>query len=275
MSPSNREEKVYVGIDVAFARKKRLPVSVCRIVDGRLSPMSLRNEPDKPPAGRGNQAALESSERIRYAEQVVEWLQNMTQKHSLHVEQIAIDAPSDFCAPHLTRRMSEQALDRAGISCFATPTRSQFDEKISTSKEHLRTGGKLSRLPNANQLWMLVGFAIFDVLKFEGFCCIETYPQAIVRELKCSERHKSAADGLKGQIGRVASVLGFSSNELTGRLEQMGFGSRHDRVDALLSAWVASLPSSHQKVFGDAPDDAIVVPDMELIEADAIKNSET
>lgn len=271
MKSSKREEKVYVGIDVAFAKKKRLPVSVCKFVDGRLMPLTLRKESDKPPAGRGNKAALEGAERREYADQVVEWLQELARKQSLHVEQIAIDAPSDFCAPNLTRRLSEQALDKAGISCFATPTKNQFDEKICVSKEHLSTGGKLSRLPNANQLWMLVGFALFEALKAAGFGCIETYPQAIVHELKCSGKHKSTADGLKDQIERVAPILGYSRKELTELLGQMGFGSQHDKLDALLSAWIASLPSEHRKIFGVAPDDAIVVPNMEAI----IKGAET
>lgn len=265
MNATKKNRSVYIGIDVAFAKKKRLPISVCEIIDGQFTALRLRREFDKPPAGRGNKAALDESQVKEYAELVVQWVRKLQKKQSLSVVQIAIDAPSNYCLPHLTRRLSEQALDKAGISCFATPTKTQFDEKISNSLEHLKLGGKLSRLPNANQLWMLVGFALFDALTTAGFDCVETYPQAIVHELKCSSQHKSTSEGLKGQIERVGAVLGYSKKELTALLATMGYGSRHDKLDALLSAWVASLPKEHRKVFGAEPDDAIVVPNMDAI----------
>ncbi len=52
----------------------------------------------------------------------------------------------------------------------------------------------------------------------------------------------------------------------------MGYGKRDDKLDAFLSAWVASLPSSKQKVYGSKPNDAIVVPNMVAIEKPSTKN---
>jgi len=240
-------------------------VSVCELANGRLTPIPLRRDFDQPPAGRGTIAALNPAERSEFAKCVVQWCQLLQSERSVRVKQIAIDAPSDYCSPNLTRRLSERALGRAGISCFATPTHRQFKEKIQKSQEHLRRGGELWKLPNANQLWMLVGFTLFDELRTAGLKCIETYPHAIIRELKCTGARKSTADGLNEQMKRAASVLGYSLQQLSGHLGLMGFGSRHDKLDALLSAWTASLPEKHRKVYGVAPGDAIVVPRTSVI----------
>ena len=40
--PRRMTRPAYAGIDVAFAKGKRLPVSICMIVDGRLTPLALR-----------------------------------------------------------------------------------------------------------------------------------------------------------------------------------------------------------------------------------------
>ncbi len=272
---SDRLNSVFVGIDVAIAKKKRLPVSVCKFIKGRLTPLPLRGEFKKPPSGRGNKSGLEPENRKQFASDVVIWMAKLCRKMSLRIKRIAIDAPSDYCNPHLERRLAEQALDKAGIRCFTTPTKEIFEKKVSEAITHFATGGKESRMPNANQVWMLVGFDLFIALRDAGYECVETYPQAIVRELHCSSRHKSTAQGLKGQIERTASVLGYSEKELESLLNGMGFGSRHDRLDALLSAWVASLPPEKTKVFGQLPNDAIVVPDMAALEtAKTMQSSE-
>ena len=253
---------VYVGIDVAFAKKKRLPVSVCELLNDRLTPLSLRTDFEKPPAGSGNKAALQGTVRKEFAAAVSDWLKLLAKKNGLRIRRIAIDAPSDYCSPSLARRLSEQSLDQSGISCFATPTKLQFDEKIRVSLAHLATGGAEATMPNANQIWMLVGFELFTALKSNGFECIETYPQAIVHELNCSAIHKSTNAGFMGQIASAAHAAGYSSkSEFETKLNSMGYGSRHDKLDAFLSAWVASLPAGFEKVFGSRPNDAIIVPD--------------
>jgi hypothetical protein len=273
MSSSPLMRDVFVGIDVAFAKKKRLPICVCEVRDNKLSPLPLRRTFDKPPAGSGNKAALQAETRKEFAKAVVNWLSKLTKDMGLKIKRIAIDAPSDYCDASLARRLSEQSLDKSGISCFATPTKDQFDNKIRAALAHLQSDGKEAEMPNANQIWMLIGFALFDELKTVGYECIETYPQAIVYELQCFAKHKSTVEGFTGQIDSAAKVSGYSSrDDFQKDLEPMGYGSRHDKLDAFLSAWVASLQESQEKVFGDKPNDAIIVPNMAVIEKSGAKN---
>ena len=265
--------EVFVGIDVAFAKKKRLPICVCEVRGKTLTPLPLRKDFDKPPAGCGNKAALHATTRSEFATAVANWLNKLQSEIGVSIRRIAIDAPSNYCDAGLPRRLSEQSLDRSGISCFATPTKMQFDEKIRAALAHLQAGGKEAEMPNANQIWMLVGFALFETLKKQGYDCIETYPQAIVHELKCSDKHKSTAEGFNGQLESAAKATGGSSPDvLQTFLETMGYGSRHDKLDAFLSAWIANLPPSQEKVFGSRPNDAIVVPNMAAIEEAGIKS---
>ena len=65
---------------------------------------------------------------------------------------------------------------------------------------------------------------------------------------------------MQSQIDEAAKVLEVSATEMRAKLLAMGFGSTHDRLDAFLSAWVASLDEKDRKAFGTPPDDAIWVP---------------
>jgi predicted nuclease with RNAse H fold len=273
MKSSPQTRGVFVGIDVACAKKKRLPICVCEVRDKKLTPLPLRTAFAKPPAGFGNKAALQAATRKEFATAVTDWLRKLETDMGITVQRIAIDAPSDYCDARLTRRLSERALDRAGIRCFTTPTRKQFDEKIRAALAHLQAGGTEAKMPNANQIWMLVGFALFDALKKAGYDCVETYPQAIVHELQCCAKHKSTDEGFTGQIESAAKATGHSStNNFQKVLITMGYGQRHDKLDALLSSWVASLPPSKEKLYGSKPNDAIVVPNMAAIEKASIRN---
>ena len=49
----------YVGIDVAFARYKSLPISICIRNGGRLLPIPLKQHPRSLPRGYGNPATLD------------------------------------------------------------------------------------------------------------------------------------------------------------------------------------------------------------------------
>jgi hypothetical protein len=250
----------FVGIDVAFAKKKVLPVSVSTVGTGTpVDILPLRVAFEKPPIGRGNVAALDEKVRQDFATEVLAWLTKLEQKKGLTIRRIAIDAPSNYCRHASGRRASEAALDAQGISCFATPTEKDFQAKIEASRKFLADGGKPSRLPNANQLWMLVGFELFRTLR-NKYECIETYPQAIVHALKCATHHKSTAQGLQSQLVEAAKLLGVSETDLRAKLAVMGFGSTHDRLDAFLSSWVAGLDESRRRAFGTLPDDAIWVP---------------
>ncbi len=172
---------------------------------------------------------------------------------------IIVAAGKNSCRQTSGRRAAEKALDAQGISCFATPTEAEFRSKVATSRKFLADGGKPSRLPNANQLWMLVGFELFRTLG-RRYECIETYPQAVVHGLKCAGAHKSTEHGLQSQIDEGAKLLSVSPTEMRAKLLAMGFGSTHDRLDAFLSAWVASLDTKDRKAFGTPPEDVIWVP---------------
>jgi len=232
---------------------------VCIKQEGRLEILPLRVSFDKPPVGRRHVQVL--SERIpkQFAADVLAWIEKLERVQRLKVRRIAIDAPSDYCRPGSKRRAAEQSLAEDRINCIATPSEAQFRSKILACRRFLAHDGKANRLPNANQLWMLVGFELFRTLKGR-YECIETYPQAVVHQLKCAAHHKSTKRGLQRQIVAAAQVLGVSATEIRARLQTMGYGSTHDRLDAFLSAWVASLDDRDRKAFGTPPDDAIWVP---------------
>lgn len=220
------QQEALVGIDVAFAKKKVLPVSVCVRPAGRpLDILPLQVSFQKPPAGRGNVLALDEPVRRQFAEAVLAWIEKLEQDKRLKVRRIAIYAPSDYCRDASGRRAAERALDESGISCFATPTEVEFEAKVQASRKFLADGGKPSRLPNANQLWMLVGFELFRTLS-QRYECIETYPQAVVHELHCSSQHKSTEQGLQRQVGEAAMVLGISPTDMRAKLLTMGSGPR-------------------------------------------------
>jgi len=257
---SGDQQDAFVGIDVAFAKEKVLPVSVCvRPTGSPLDILPLRVSFEKPPAGRGNVLALDEQVRRQFAEDVLAWVGKLERAKHLKVRRIAIDAPSSYCRDGSGRRSAERSLDVCGISCFATPTEEEFQSKVQATRKFLADGGERSRLPNANQLWMLVGFDLFRTLG-QQYECIETYPHAVVHQLKCASQHKSTEQGLKSQIDEAAKVVGVSATELRAKLLAMGFGSTHDRLDAFLSAWVASLEEKDRKAFGTPPDDVIWVP---------------
>ena len=105
-------QDAYMGIDVAFAKNKVLPVSVCVRPKGKpLDSLPLRVSFDKPPAGRGNVLALDDRERKQFAEDVLAWTVKLERAKRLKVRRVAIDAPSDYCRDASGRRAAERALD--------------------------------------------------------------------------------------------------------------------------------------------------------------------
>ena len=120
----------YVGVDVAFAKGKYLPISVCVRQEGRLTPLPLKDRPGWP-RGSGNVAALEEHIVQQFARDTATFLEKVSRDENLQIVRIAIDAPSDYRAEDVARRSAEKAMDEEGISCFTTPSRSDF-EKIQT-----------------------------------------------------------------------------------------------------------------------------------------------
>ena len=88
-------QTAYVGIDVACAKRKRLPLAVCVFSVGRLETMPLRDWSTRPPLGEGNLMALETEFQERFAEDTVRYLREVEAHFSVKIKRIAIDAPSD------------------------------------------------------------------------------------------------------------------------------------------------------------------------------------
>ena len=95
---------------------------------------------------------------------------------------------------------------------------------------------------------MLVGFALFKRLRQE-WDCLEVFPQAIVHAMGVAGAHKSSDRGYEGQLAAAARNTGVTISQLASELKTACFGSRHDRLDAYLSAWVAALDSHERRAF--------------------------
>jgi hypothetical protein len=252
-------DKAYAGIDVAFAKKKRLPVVVCRWRDHSLEPLYLRTARAKPPVGEGNARAIEETVVERFAEKTVDYLQAIESEFGVLIQRVAIDAPSDPRAAGMSRRQAELELDRRRINCITTPDVDGFDAIRERARAHLAAGGPESHLPGANQLWMLVGFSLFRSLR-RHWECLEVFPQAIAAVLGARMVHKSQLDGLVAQLTAAAQHCGWPSPAAVARLGPIGYGSSHDRLDAFLAAWVASLNETERVALGVPPNDVIWVP---------------
>jgi hypothetical protein len=71
----------------------------------------------------------------------------------------------------------------------------------------------------------------------------------------------AAKEGFDAQLQAVAERTGWSEyGELQRDLARSYYGSAHDKLDAYMSAWIASLPPGDRVPLGKAPDDAIWVP---------------
>jgi len=192
-----------------------------------------------------------------------EYVEEVCDRLNFDLQRVAIDTPRAPCGPGRARRAAEVAMDRAGISCFSTPTAAKFSTIRQKAKAHLAFGGAVSRIPFGNQLWMLVGFRLFEALERVA-PCIETYPQAIVRVIGAAGRHKSVVGAVETQLAAAARYTGWPVG-VNGKsaLSEIAWGASHDRLDAYLSAWVASLEEERRSPFGEPPDDVIWVPKLE------------
>jgi len=251
--------ELFVGIDLAIAKHKRLPVAVCEADCGAMHFLSLRKDFVAPPSGIGNAAALNKARRAEFVAAIVAWLAEVETAQKRSIGCVAIDAPSSPCHENRQRRLAEIDLGRSGLSCFATPTRAQCESVVSEAKKHLEAGGSEARIPHANKIWMLVGFDLFEAISAR-WQCIEVYPQAIVHWIGANAEHKSKATGFAAQCTAFARAIGMSEEALKLNLHAACYGARHDCLDAMMSAWIASLPASDRKAYGNGTDDAIWVP---------------
>jgi len=252
---------VYVGIDVACAIGKRLPICVVSAGDP-LMPLTIpKHLAGTIPRGVGNKEITAVAPFRGSARGVASALGRILEEMGWRAERIAVDAPA--APPATGSRASENELGRLGLSSFRTPSASAWAGIRETCAGHLEAGGSAATLPHANKIWMLFGFELFasvrSGLKAE---VIEVYPFAIVRALLPACLHKTTEQGYRDQLAAVATRTGWDPQNLETKLKATTPGSRHDRLDAFMAAWIASLRAERRRAFGDVrrPDDAIWVP---------------
>ncbi len=254
---------VYCGIDVACARRKALPTCFVAVRhDGALLPLVV----PRPllallPRGPGNVAVMDEAPFRTLATTAVHAIGEICKAMGWLLERVAIDAPA--APPARAPRLSEVAIGNAGMSVFQTPGISAWPDILARSRQHLRAERPLAYLPNANLIWMQFGFELFTACRAElGAEVIEVYPHAIARRLAPDCLHKSKEAGYQPQLAAMAAASGWAPTALEQALKTAVSGSRHDRLDAFMAAFVASLPAIGRRAYGDAadPNDAIWVP---------------
>ncbi|HJS87501.1 MAG TPA: DUF429 domain-containing protein [Acetobacteraceae bacterium] len=259
VSPARRP--VYVGIDVACATSKRLPV--CFVAAGPpLLPLTVpRHLSDRIPCGLGNQEIAADAPFRQAAHAVAKAIHGIADDRGWRIIRAAIDAPA---APSIAgTRACEAAIRQGGMSVFQTPTAAAWETIRARCRAHLADGGSAAALPNANRIWMLFGFELFASLRaWLDAEIIEVYPHAIVRALLTTCGHKSTEAGYQAQLDAVSARTGWSPDALAARLKRSVPGTRDDRLDAFMCAWVASLLARQRRAYGSAgdPHDAIWVP---------------
>lgn len=250
---------VFIGIDVACAQGKRLPICV---VDACLRPLAIPGHlAALVPRGLGNREVASEFAFREAAHSVVAAVDHILDELDWKVERIAIDAPA---APPLTGlRLADGELGRRGLPYFRTPAVENWSVIRSKCRSHLASGASLASLPFGRMLWMLFGFELFTSFRNKlGVEVIEVYPFAIVRALLPDCEHKSTAAGYGRQLEAVAARTGWQPQALETALRLAVAGNRHDRLDSFMAAWVASLPRETRLAYGDGEqaDDAIWVP---------------
>ena len=151
---------VFIGIDVACAKGKYLPIVMCSQENGRLVPLPLGQYPIKPPRGLGNALTLHDEVNSAFANDVANYIETVCESFHLNPIRIGIDSPLRPRNDSLSRRFAEQALDKAGISCYTTPSTADFEAIKAKGIAHLQSDKPIQNLPHAHQIFMLLGFAL-------------------------------------------------------------------------------------------------------------------
>ncbi len=267
---------VYIGIDVACAKDKYLPLAMCYWQDGRLVPLLLGTASVKPPRGLGNAATLDDAVNKRFADDVASYIETVCGLFNANPVRIAIDSPLRPRDNHLPRRLAEQALNSAGISCYTTPSAANFSDIKAKGLAHLKDGKPKPNLPHSMQIFMLLGFALNRRLS-QIAPCIEVYPHATVKQLGVADIHKTKGDQATVQLAAIAKHTGWPQTEDDWRaVNSICLGPMHDKVDAYSAAWVASLPEEKRSYFG-APEkqDVIWIPAIEPVEIAPVPSIDT
>ena len=263
---------VFIGIDVACAKRKYLPLVICGIEGERLVPFPLANHPIKPPRGSGNALTLHDKVNQAFANDVANYIEMVCDAFHLNPVRIGIDSPLKPRDNRLNRRLAEQALDKAGISCYTTPSTDDFQKIKAKGVAHLQADKPKQNLPHAHQIFMLLGFALNERLSKVAEC-IEVYPHATVKQLGVADIHKSKGNQAELQLSAMSHYTGWpKTDDDWSQADNMCLGPMHDRVDAYSAAWMASLPEQERICFGDPEKgDAIWIPNVEPINSPTAK----
>lgn len=254
-------EPVFIGVDVSCALKKRIPIVFAVKREGRLVPLPARHLPMKAPYGHGNRYVIEHQRNVDYAKAVRDYVLEVCDHFGVQPTRIGVDSPLRPRSEALDYRIAERALNQAGISCYKTPSASEFEGIKAKARQHLATGGELQRMPHAMQLWMLAGIEIAREMATIA-PVREVFPQANIRLLMPNAPHKSGQGVPLLQLQALAKQTGWPRTQDEWKaLKQISAGGTHDQVDAYSAAWVASLPNTDINIFGDIQQqDAIWVP---------------
>ena len=263
---------VFIGIDVACAKGKYLPLVICSQENGRLIPLPLGHYQIKPPRGLGNALTLYDDVNKAFANDVASYIETICDAFHLQPVRIGIDSPLRPRDNRLKRRIEEQALDRSGISCYTTPSTDDFEAIKAKGIAHLQANKPIQNLPHAHQIFMLLGFALNERLS-KVAKCIEVYPHATVKKLGVADIHKSKGNQAELQLSAMSHYTGWPrNNDDWEQAGNMCLGPMHDRVDAYSAAWVASLSEQERICFGDPEKgDAIWIPKVKPINSPRAK----
>jgi hypothetical protein len=150
---------VYVGIDVACALGRRLPI--CVVSAGRpLMPLMIpKHLATLLPRGLGNKEIAAVAPFRDAASGVVSTIKRIVFEMGWQIERVAVDAPA--APPATSSRASENELAHLRLSSFRTPPASAWAGIREQCTNHLDSGGSPATLPHANKIWMLYGFELF------------------------------------------------------------------------------------------------------------------
>jgi hypothetical protein len=263
---------VFIGIDVACAKGKYLPLVICSKENGRLIPFPLANYPIKPPRGLGNALTLHEKVNQAFANDAASYIETICDAFHLNPVRIGIDSPLRPRDNILKRRLAEQALDGSGISCYTTPSSDDFEVIKAKGIAHVQADKPIQNLPHAHQIFMLLGFALNERLS-KAAECIEVYPHVTVKQLGFADIHKSKGNQAELQLSAMSHYTGWPrNNDDWEQAGNMCLGPMHDRVDAYSAAWVASLSEQERICFGDPEKgDAIWIPKVKPINSPMAK----
>ena len=151
---------IYVGIDVACALGKRLPICFAA-AGGALTPLEIPSYlASAMPRGLGNKELISVTPYRDAARKVVCTISQIAKEMAWRIDRVAVDAPA--APPATSSRLSEVELGRLGVSSFRTPVASDWVGIREKCGFHLRSGGGTASLPYANKIGCCLDSSCFQ-----------------------------------------------------------------------------------------------------------------